>query len=142
MSFLEKEEGKESSSKWDWVIMAVVVLVLGLGTFVYQYQKGQSTHSFESADSLYQDKNYVSAESAYEALKAASYITPQDDSVIYSRLDTIQTLRERDADLHKRLQAALKISDTTGARDLAAQYNSKGLLPQQKDSLISYWESH
>jgi hypothetical protein len=94
MSFLEKEEGDKASSFWDWVVgIGVVVVVVGFTVF-YQYQKRASISRFQEADSLFQAGKIKDAAKLYEELKSAQYLTNKYDSIIYARLDTIETLQE------------------------------------------------
>ncbi|MEO7425775.1 MAG: hypothetical protein ABI036_11350, partial [Fibrobacteria bacterium] len=70
------------------------VVVVGGFTVFYQYQKRASISRFEEADSLYQAGKIKDAGKLYEELKSAQYLTNKYDSIIYARLDTIETLRE------------------------------------------------
>src|SRR5687767_10119262 len=98
MSFLQKEEEPQSAF-WDWAIGISLILVIGGFTAYYQYQKRYSIKGFQEADSLFRAGAYHKAEGMYEQLKSAQYLTTQHDSVIYARLDTIESVRERQAAL-------------------------------------------
>jgi hypothetical protein len=117
MSFLEKEDGEKASSFWDWVVGIGLVVLIGGFTVFYQFQKRSSTSRFRDADSLYQAGNLKDAGKLYEELKSAQYLTTQDDSTIYARLDTIETIQE--------MQNAL----VAGARKKAAAGEAGALAP-------------
>jgi hypothetical protein len=96
MSFLEKEEAKQSTF-WDWVVgIGVIAAVVGFTVF-YQYQKRSSLSRFQEADVLFKARNLKAAAKVYEDLKSAQYLTTADDSTIYARLDTVETIREQQA---------------------------------------------
>lgn len=96
MSFLEKEEGeKKPSSFWDWaVVIGLVVLASGF-TVYYQYQKRASASRFDEADAVFKSGKLKEAGQLYEALKSAQYLSNKEDSILYARLDTIETLQEQ-----------------------------------------------
>ncbi len=96
MSFLEKEETKQSTF-WDWVVGIGLIVVIGGFTVYYQYQKKSSLTRFKQADEFYQAHNIKEAGKLYEELKSAQYLTTANDSTIYARLDTVETLREIEA---------------------------------------------
>src|SRR5687767_3712128 len=95
MSFLEKEESEKSSSFWDWTIGIGLIVLIGGLTFFYQYQKRSSTTRFHQADDLYKAGKLREAGKVYEDLKTAQYLTTQDDSIIYARLDSIEVAQEQ-----------------------------------------------
>src|SRR5262245_1247655 len=118
MSFLDKEtkegEPEKKSAFWDWVVGIVIVGAVGGFTFYYQFQKKSSVAAFQAADALYQGHQYKQAAVAYEELKAAQYLTNQNDSVISARLDTIELLGEHEADLIKDAKTRLAANDSAG----------------------------
>lgn len=127
MSFLEKEDGKQSAF-WDWFIgIAVVVLVAGF-TVYYQYQKRSTQTRFRAADALFQSGDFVGAADAYEALKNASYLTAANDSTIYARLDTISELQERSREAVARARTLSAAGDAAGARKAIAEVVEPDLL--------------
>ena len=110
MSFLEKEETKQSTF-WDWVVGIGLIIVVGGFTVYYQYQKKSSLSRFKQADEFYQGHHIKEAGKLYEELKSAQYLTTANDSTIYARLDTLETLREAEA------AQILKAKDFAGAKD-------------------------
>ena len=122
MSFLEKEDGEKASSFWDWVVGIGLVVVIGGFTVFYQYQKRSSTSRFHEADSLYLAGKIKDAGKLYEELKSAQYLTTKDDSTIYARLDTIETIQETQNALvaGARKSAAADTSHLSPASPLAA----------------------
>lgn len=118
MSFLEKEDGEKPSSFWDWVIgIGLVVAIAGFAAF-YQVQKKASAARFAEADSVYKSGKLAEAGRLYEALKTAQYLTNQDDSTIYARLDTIETVTEQQNAAVVEAKKRAAAGDTAG---LAAQ---------------------
>ncbi len=95
MSFLEKEDGGKQSSFWDWVIGIGLVVLIGAFTGFYQYQKRASLGRFQEADALYKAGKFREAGDLYEALKSAQYLTTKNDSTIYARLDTVESVQEQ-----------------------------------------------
>jgi predicted negative regulator of RcsB-dependent stress response len=95
MSFLEKEEGEKPSTFWDWAVGIGLIVLIGGFTVYYQYQKRISTSRFQEADAVYKSGNMKEAGQLYEALKSAQYLSNKDDSIIYARLDAIETAQEQ-----------------------------------------------
>jgi hypothetical protein len=127
MSFLEKEEGKQSPF-WDWLIgLGLLALVAGF-TVYYQYQKRATQGRFRAADALYRSGDFVGAADAYEALKEASYLTASNDSTIYARLDTISELEESSRESVARARTLSAAGDTAGANAAIAAVAHPGLL--------------
>ena len=58
----------------------------------------------------------MSAAQAYEELKDASYLTATNDSIIYDRLDSIETFEESEREAIARLRTKVAAGDTAGAR--------------------------
>jgi hypothetical protein len=115
MSFLEKEENKPSTF-WDWFIGIGLVVLVGGFTLYYQMQKRATQKRFAVADSLFQTGDFLGAARAYEELKDASYITAANDSIIYDRLDSIETFQEGEREAVARLRTKIAAGDTAGAR--------------------------
>lgn len=136
MSFLEKEDEKESSSFWDWVVGIGLVVLVGGFTFYYQYQKRSSITRFKQADSLYTAGKFREAAHEYEELKNAQYLTTQDDSTIFARLDTIETAGEEEAALVKECKAKLESGDTASARALLSGVRFRELLPPEDQAWV------
>jgi hypothetical protein len=133
MSFLEKEKPKEGeeekkSAFWDWVVGIGVIVLVGGFTWFYQYQKKATTTNFMKADSLYTAGNFHEAARMYEELKSAQYLTTKNDSVIYARMDSIETRQEAQAALLAQAKAKLAASDTAAARAALAQVTHRELL--------------
>jgi len=133
MSFLEKEGEPKQSAFWDWAVGIGLVVIIGGFTLYYQFQKKSSAARFHEADSLFQAGNYPEAERKYERLKSAQYLTTQNDSIIYARMDSIETAKDREAELAVRSRTLLAAGDTTGARREAGKILRKELL-QPEDS--------
>ncbi len=143
MSFLEKE-GEKSSAVWDWVIGIGILLLVGGFTMFYQYQKRFSREQFQLADSLFHQEKFKESASVYEKLKNAHYLTPAFDSLIYSRLDSVESMAEREKEAISRLRAKLDIGDSAGVR-MELRQPFKGLLSPENqvflDSLKGYSSS-
>jgi hypothetical protein len=141
MSFLEKEGEEKGSGFWDWVVGIGLVLLIGGFTVYYQYQKRSSASHGKLADSLYVAGDFAAAEKAYEELKHAQYLTAKDDSIIFARLDTIETAKEDGAARVAEARAKLQAGDTAAARSLLAAIRFRPLLaPEDKafaDSVAS-----
>lgn len=130
MSYLEKEgEDKDKGSGvWDWVVGIGLVLLIGGFTVYYQYQKRSSASHSKRADSLFVAGDLAAAEKAYEELKNAQYLTAKDDSIIFARLDTIETAKEEGAAQVAEARARLQAGDTAAARSLAGRIRFRALL--------------
>ncbi len=113
MSFLEKEETKQSAF-WDWVVGIGIVAVVGGFTAFYQYQKRSSLSRFQHAEVLFKARNLKAAAKVYEDLKSAQYLTTADDSTIYARLDTVENIREMQAAIVQKCKAKVAAGDSTG----------------------------
>lgn len=138
MSFLEKEkEGEDKGSGfWDWAIGIGLVLLIGGFTVYYQYQKRSSTGKSHQADSLFVAGKLREAGTLYEELKHAQYLTPKDDSIIYARLDTIETAREEAAAKVAEARAKLESGDTAAARASLTGIRSKELLAPEDQAFL------
>lgn len=133
MSFLEKEGEDKGSGVWDWVVGIGLVLLIGGFTVYYQYQKRSSVSHSKQADSLFVAGDYAAAEKAYEELKNAQYLTAKDDSIIFARLDTIETAKEEGAAQVAEARARLQAGDTAAARSALAGIRIRALLaPEDK----------
>lgn len=130
MSFLEKEDEKKSPF-WDWFIGIGLLVLVGGFTLYYQMQKRATQKRFVAADTLFQAGDLVAAAEAYEALKDASYITAANDSVIYERLDMIETAEENEREAVARLRTRLAAGDTARARQELDTLVLRGLLNPQ-----------
>ncbi len=127
MSFLDKEEPKQSSV-WDWIIGIGLILLIGAFTLYYQYEKKESGSRFEEANALFEAGRFKDAAGVYEELKSAQYLTPNDDSVIYQRLDSIQSLEEQEMAALERIRSFLAVGDTLSARNEKAAFPFRGFL--------------
>jgi hypothetical protein len=128
MSFLEKEEEKKPSSFWDWaVVIGLVVLASGF-TVYYQYQKRTSASRFDEADSVYKSGKLKEAGQLYEALKSAQYLSNQEDSIIYARLDTIETVQEQQNSAVTEAKRRAVAHDTAGLASQLARLPHRELL--------------
>lgn len=126
MALLEKEEAP-ASAFWDWVIGIGLVILVGGFTLFYQYQKRSSSSGFQQADSLFAAGKLKLAAEAYEELKNAQYLTTHHDSLIYSRLDSIETLKEQEEEGAHRVKALLGAGDTAAARQAFQKIPRQGL---------------
>jgi len=131
VSFLEKEDEKQSSSFWDWVVGLGLVLLIGGFTVYYQYQKRSSISQSKRADSLFVAGKYREAAAVYEELKHAQYLTTRDDSIIYARLDSIETGGEQDSLRVAEARSRFEAGDTAGARALLQSLRYRELLNEE-----------
>ncbi len=140
MSFLEKEEARSSSGIWDWVIgIGLIVLIVGF-TAYYQYEKKASTNGFDVADSLFVAGDYRMAAEKYEELKEAQYLTPEADSLIYARLDSIRDIQEQDIQVIRDAQERMAQGDSLTAKNLLAAHRFRHVIgkgeQEQLDSML------
>jgi hypothetical protein len=135
MSFLSKEDEKPSAF-WDWVVGIGLVVLIGGFTVYYQWQKRVSLREFHAADDLFKAGKFREAESAYEILKNASYLTAENDSIIYARLDSVRTLEETEREALARLRTRIAAGDTAGARLELEAANFHGLLGAQERAWV------
>ena len=134
MAFLDKEDEKPSAF-WDWVIGIVLLLAVAGFTVFYQYQKRYSRDHFQEADSLFQAGRYGEAALVYQELKNAQYLTTTHDSLIYARLDSVESMQEQEAEAVGRIRAKLAAGDTAGARaELGLPF--RGLLPPEAQAYL------
>ena len=136
MSFLEKEESEKSSSFWDWTIGIGLIVLIGGVTFFYQYQKRSSTTRFHQADDLYKAGKLREAGKLYEELKTAQYLTTQDDSIIYARLDSLEVAQEQQNTLVSEARKKLAQNDTLGAAAELDKLDHKELLAPEDQAWV------
>jgi hypothetical protein len=136
MSFLEKEDAEKSSSFWDWVVGIGLVVAIGGFTFFYQYQKRTSTTRFNEADALYQAGKFKEAGKAYQELKSAQYLTNHNDSIIYARLDTIETSQEQQNAWVAEAKKAAAAHDTAAVVSELGKLNHKELLAPEDQAWV------
>lgn len=115
MALLENETEKPSSF-WDWVIGIGLLLIVGGFTLFYQLEKKSSRARFAEADRLFAAGRLPEAAHLYEDLKSAQYLTPANDSVLYARLDSIESLREVQTEAMRQARLSLGSGDTAAAR--------------------------
>ncbi len=142
MSFLEKEEEKKPSSFWDWaVVIGLIVLASGF-TVYYQYQKRASASRFDEADAVYKSGKIKEAGQLYEALKSAQYLSNQDDSIIYARLDTIETVQEQQNAAVAEAKRRAATHDTAGLASQLARLPHRELLSAEDQSWVDSAVGH
>lgn len=142
MSFLEKEEEKKPSSFWDWaVVIGLVVLASGF-TVYYQYQKRASASRFDEADAVYKSGKIKEAGQLYEALKSAQYLSNQDDSIIYARLDTIETVQEQQNAAVAEAKRRVSAHDTAGLASQLARLPHRELLSPEDQAWVDSAAGH
>jgi ribosome assembly protein YihI (activator of Der GTPase) len=142
MSFLEKEEGEKPSSFWDWaVVIGLVILASGF-TVYYQYQKRASASRFDEADSVYKAGKLKEAGQLYEALKSAQYLSNKDDSIIYARLDTIETLQEQQNSAVTEAKRRAAAHDTAGLSSQLARLPHRELLSPEDQAWVDSAAGH
>lgn len=115
MSFLESDDEKKSAF-WDWFFGIGLLVLVGGFTLYYQVQKRATQARFSAADSLFQAGDFAGAALAYEELKDASYLTAANDSTIYARLDSVESLEEAGREAVARLRMKAAAGDTAGLR--------------------------
>ncbi len=136
MSIPDKNEEKQSSALWDWVIGIGLVLLIGAGIWFYQSQKKESHTRFSEADVLFQSGEFRQAAAIYEELKQAQYATPSQDSLLYERLDSIAVIREQDEADFNRVTTLLEKGDTLSARIIRDRTAFRGMLDEEEKRLL------
>lgn len=142
MSFLEKEGDEKSSSFWDWVIGIGLVLAIGGFTLYYQMQKRASAAKFQEADSVFKAGKVKEAGQLYETLKSAQYLTNQDDSIIYARLDSIETLQEQQNTAVTEAKKRAAAGDTVGLASQLGKLPHPSLLSPEDKAWVDSATGH
>ena len=127
MSFLEKEEEKPSTF-WDWTVGIGLLVLVGGFTLFYQYQKRSSTKRFQEANALFEAGKFQDAARGYEDLKGAQYLTTANDSLIYARLDSVESMEDREKEIVNGLRSKQAAGDTAGIRAALSSTVFHGLL--------------
>ncbi len=141
MSFLEKEEAKPSTF-WDWTVGIGLLVLVGGFILFYQYQKRSSMAHFREADALFQAGKFREASKLYDELKGAQYLTTAHDSLIYARLDSVESMEEQEKDAVNRLRSKLAAGDTAGVHAELATRVFHGLLSPEDQMLLDSIRSH
>lgn len=136
MSFLEKEDSGKSSNFWDWVIGIGLVVLIGGFTVFYQYQKRLSASRFREADTVFLSGKLKEAGQLYEALKSAQYLSNKDDSVIYARLDSIETVQEQQNAAVTEAKKRAAARDTAGLAGQLARLPHRDLLSPEDQAWV------
>ena len=135
MSFLEKED-KKPSTFWDWTVGIGLVILVGGFTLFYQVQKRSSMKRFDEADSLFQAGKFRDAIKFYDELKSAQYLTTAHDSIIYARLDSVESMEEREKESVSRLRSKMTVGDTAGVRAELSSQTYHGLLSEADQAYL------
>ena len=135
MSFLEKED-KKPSTFWDWIVGISLVILIGGFTLFYQMQKRSSMKRFNEADSLFQAGKFRDATKLYDELKSAQYLTTAHDSIIYARLDSVESMEEREKESLSRLRSKMTVGDTAGIRAELSSQTYHGLLSPEDQGYL------
>ena len=135
MSFLEKEEAKPSTF-WDWFVGIGLLVLVGGFTFFYQYQKRVSMKRFQEANALFQAGNFRDASRLYEDLKGAQYLTTSNDSLIYARLDSVESMEDREKEIVNTLRSKKAVGDTAGIRAALSSAIFHGMLSPEDQSFL------
>ncbi len=136
MSFLEKEEGEKPSTFWDWAVGIGLIVLIGGFTVYYQYQKKVSTSRFQEADAVFKTGKMKEAGQLYEALKSAQYLSNKDDSIIYARLDAIETAQEQQNAAVTEAKKRAAAHDTVGLSGQLAQLPHRDLLSAEDQAWV------
>lgn len=136
MSFLEKEEGEKSSTFWDWAVGIGLIVLIGGFTVYYQYQKKVSTSRFQEADAVFKTGKMKDAGQLYEALKSAQYLSNKDDSIIYARLDAIETAQEQQNAAVTEAKKRAAAHDTVGLSSQLSQLPHRDLLSPEDQAWV------
>ncbi len=135
MSFLEKED-KKPSTFWDWVVGIGVLVLVGGFTLFYQYQKHSSLRRFQEADSLFQAGKFPEATRVYDELKSAQYLTTVHDSIIYARLDSVESMQDQEKEAVNSIRSKAAAGDTAGIRAILASTTFRGLLSPEDQAYL------
>ncbi|MBW8890311.1 MAG: hypothetical protein JF616_21360 [Fibrobacteres bacterium] len=136
MSFLEKEESEKPSTFWDWVVGIGLIVLIGGFTVYYQYQKRVSTSRFQEADAVFKTGNMKEAGQLYEALKSAQYLSNKDDSIIYARLDAVETAQEQQNAAVTEAKKRVAAHDTVGLASQLAKLPHRDLLSTEDQAWV------
>jgi len=136
MSFLEKEESEKPSTFWDWVVGIGLIVLIGGFTVYYQYQKRVSTSRFQEADAVFKTGKMKEAGQLYETLKSAQYLSNKDDSIIYARLDAIETAQEQQNAAVTEAKKRVAARDTVGLASQLAQLPHRDLLSTEDQTWV------
>lgn len=111
----EAEPKKEPfASVWDLVTIVALVVVGGGFWFWYNSAKAESTTHFMHADSLYRAGDFPAALEAYESMRASeAVVAGKDDSLMYRRMDSLESFKDADLRLSEAARAALVSEDTS-----------------------------
>ena len=94
-----------------------ILLVGGGFWFWYNSARTESSSHFLHADSLYRAGDYPAALEAYQALRASeAVVAGKDDSLMYKRMDSLESFQESDLRLSEAARAALISEDTSLVR--------------------------
>jgi len=135
MSFLEKED-KKPSTFWDWVVGIGVLVLVGGFTLFYQFQKRSSLRRFQEADSLFQAGKFQEATQLYDQLKSAQYLTTVHDSIIYARLDSVESMEDEEKEAVSSLRSKAATGDTAGIRAELSATTFHGLLSAEDQAFL------
>ena len=86
---------------------------------------------FNEADSLFQAGKFRDATKVYDELKSAQYLTTAHDSIIYARLDSVESMEEREKESISRLRSNMTVGDTSGVRAELSSQSYHGLLSEE-----------
>ena len=109
--------------------------------FYYQNQKKSVKRDFFVADSVFQSEDYLEARQHYEELKNAQYLTPENDSLLYVRLDTIEAIEDAQLQIVRRAREAATKPDSAIVLKLISRIEHPELLPEDDLQWIKNWKS-
>jgi hypothetical protein len=107
-------------SKSDTIVV-LVLLALGLGGWFWYSSAGKTSHAhFAHADSLYQQGQWKAALLEYQKLRETEgFISKSDDSLLYRRMDSLETIQETSDRWAQAARLALQSGDTALIRKAA-----------------------
>jgi len=139
ISFLKKDENPDEGKflgKGDIVFLLVVAGLVAGFWFYTKVIKQKSAEHFEQCLSAYAAAEYLRAEECFEEARNLHYLNDNLDSIIYTYLGAVDSLRDLDFVLYQQADSLMKQADTAGARAAAARIEKSVFLDEAKSARV------
>lgn len=141
ISFLKKEEDKESKfmGRGDIIFLAVILALVGGFWYYSKSIRTISEKHFAACDKIFQSKQYVDAQGCYQKASELHYLTDSLDSIIYARSEYISELTDRELTLFNKADSAMARLDSAGAFALVKNLPDFYFLDSAKVVKLNTW---
>lgn len=145
VSFLKKEDEEKSSGgfmgKGDIIFLLVIAALVGGFWFYSKEIKLRSSAHFEQCAEIYAKTELLSAEECYTSARDLHFINDSLDSIIYTRLSAIDSIRELHRTWFRQGDSLWNAADSNASAKIAAQLSQSEFLNEAQLQSLKKWQA-